>query len=175
MRSIPRFLVPVLALVVPGLGAAQTARVGAHYGVNLTEGHWEQERLGVQGEVRALGPLAVSGAFSRFLNYPGVTGLTGTAWQAQANVRLRARGKWGFASIGYGFVVLHQRLEGQVQPGTTIAVSASDWADAGVLGLELPTRYVRPFADLYLFYLLDRSGGVGANLLMGLQVPMPIR
>lgn len=41
-----------VALAVPGQRAtAQVARLGAHYGVNLTEGHWEHERLGVQGEV----------------------------------------------------------------------------------------------------------------------------
>src|SRR2546426_5818909 len=31
--------------------AAQTARVGAHYGVNLSDGHWEDERLGAQASV----------------------------------------------------------------------------------------------------------------------------
>lgn len=174
MRIPSATLVAAMAVGLPGLCAAQTARVGAHYGVNLSDGHWEQERLGVQGEVRVLGPLVVSGALSRYLDYPGVTGLTGAAWQTHANLRLRAPGKWGFASVGYGFVVVRQSVEGLVQPGTTVKISDSEFADTAVLGVEIPTRYVRAFADLYLIYLFDRTGAVGTNLLMGLQVPMPI-
>lgn len=174
MRTLSALFVATLAMGLPGLAAAQTARLGAHYGVNLTEGHWQQERLGVQGEVRVLGPLVVSGAVSRFLDYPGVTGLTGSAWQTHANIRLRAPGKWGFASVGYGFVVVRESVEGVLQSGTTVTLSDSEFADTAVLGLETPTRYVRAFADLYLIYLFDRTGAVAVNLLMGLQVPMPI-
>ena len=105
-----RFSSSVAAALVlgalPGASAAQTVRLGAHYGVNLTEGHWEQERLGVQGELRVLGPLALSGAVSRYLNYPAVAGLTGSASQLHLNARLRARGLWSFDPGGDGFVPL---------------------------------------------------------------------
>jgi hypothetical protein len=154
---------------------AQTARVGGHYGVNLTEGEWEQERLGVQGEVRAVGPMAVSAAVSKFVGWPGVTGISGSAWQVHANVRFRARGKWSFVSVGYGFVGLHSSVSATVQPGTTVSRSDSDFADTAVLGLEAPVPHVRPFADLYFIYILDRQGQLGVNLLMGLQVPIPLQ
>jgi hypothetical protein len=173
MRILPAVFAASLAVAFPGLATGQTARLGAHYGVNLTENHWEQERLGVQGEVRVLGPLVASGAFSQLIDYPGLTGWTGSAWQAHANLRLRARAGWGFASLGYGFVVVHQRLQSPVRPGTIVNIADSEFADTAVLGLEVPTPYVRPFADLYLIYLLDRTGQVGVNLLMGLQVPLP--
>jgi len=166
----------VLALIVPTRHAvAQTGAIGTHYGVNLTEGHWEQEHLGVHGEVRAVGPLVVSAAISKLIDWPAVTGLTGSAWQVHANVRLRPPGTWSFASVGYGFVVVRSSVQGTVQPGTTVTVSDSEFADTAVLGLQAPLQYVRPFVDLYLIYLLDRTGQVGVNLLMGLQLPIPLR
>jgi hypothetical protein len=164
----------VLALALPAVGRAQTVRFGAHYGVNLTEGsHWEQERVGFQGEVRVLGPLVVSGAFSRFFHFPGMTGWTGSAWQGHANLRLRPRGKWTFWSLGYGFLVLHQRLQSP-RPGMVNNVTNTGFAHTGVFGLEAPTPYIRPFADLYLTYFRVRSGQAEFNLLMGLQLPMPL-
>jgi len=44
-----------------------------------------------------------------------------------------------------------------------------------VLGLEAPTPYVRPFADVYLIDILDRESAVGVNLLMGIQIRLPTR
>ena len=44
-------LVPMVACTA----AAQTARAGAHYGVNLSNGHWEDERLGAQASVHIIG------------------------------------------------------------------------------------------------------------------------
>jgi hypothetical protein len=173
MQARSPILAAALAFALAPVAVAQTVRLGAHYGVDLTQGHWEQERLGVQGEVRVLGPLAMSGAFSAYLNYPGSPVVTGSAWQFHANARLRAPGMWSFASVGYGFVVLHQSLQAYPQPGTTIRASDSQITDTAVFGLEAPLRYVRPFADLYLMYLLDHRGQVGVNLLMGLQVPLP--
>lgn len=47
MRCRTLTLLLAIALAWPGQrAAAQVARLGAHYGVNLTENHWEQERLG---------------------------------------------------------------------------------------------------------------------------------
>jgi len=45
-------LVPLVACTA----TAQTGRVGAHYGVNLSNGHWEDERLGAQASVHVIGP-----------------------------------------------------------------------------------------------------------------------
>ena len=62
-------LVPMVACTA----AAQTARVGAHYGVNLSNGHWEDERLGAQASVHIIGPVETAGAFSVFTDWPGAT------------------------------------------------------------------------------------------------------
>src|SRR6266566_4748506 len=146
-----RLAVTVLLSLVPTIpctAAAQTARVGAHYGVNLSDGHWEDERLGAQVSVHIVGPLETAGAFSVLTAWPGATGFTGSAWQAYWTMRVRPRGPLSFASVGYGFIVL---------------------------GLEAPTPHVRPFADLYLIDILDRESAVGVNLLMGIQIPVPTR
>src|SRR5437667_359789 len=99
-------LVPLVACAA----VAQTARVGAHYGVNLSDGHWEDERLGAQASVHIVGPLETAGAFSVLTGWPGATGFTGSAWQAYWTMRVRPRGPLSFASVGYGFVLLHSSL-----------------------------------------------------------------
>src|SRR5437763_15152419 len=99
-------LVPMVACTA----AAQTARVGAHYGVNLSDGHWEDERLGAQASVHIIGPLETAGALSVFTNWPGATGFTGSAWQAYWPLRVRPRRAGSFAAVGDGFLLLHSRL-----------------------------------------------------------------
>jgi hypothetical protein len=168
MRVHSSSIMLVLAFVFAVRGAsAQAARVGAHYGADLSNGHWEDERLGAQAAARVTGPLEVAGAFSIFTNWPGVTGVSGTAWQGYATLRARPGGKWAFVSAGYGVVLLHASL----QQGTVTA-SESRFTDTIVLGLEAPLPYVRPFGDLYLISILDREGAVGVNVLFGLQLPL---
>src|SRR5256885_10514924 len=99
-------LVPLVACAA----VAQTARVGAHYGVNLSDGHWEDERLGAQASVHVIGPLETAGALSIFTNWPGATGFTGSAWQAYWTRRGWARGSGSFASVGYWVVLIHNNL-----------------------------------------------------------------
>ena len=161
-------LVPTIACSA----AAQTARVGAHYGVNLSDGHWEDERLGAQASVHIVGPLETAGAFSVLTAWPGATGFTGSAWQAYWTMRVRPRGPWSFASVGYGFVLLHSSLR---NTSLQLDTAGSDFTDAIVLGLEAPIPHVHPFADLYLIDILDRESAVGVNLLMGIQIPVPTR
>ncbi len=170
-----RLAVTVLLSLVPTIpctAAAQTARVGAHYGVNLSDGHWEDERLGAQVSVHIVGPLETAGAFSVLTAWPGATGFTGSAWQAYWTMRVRPRGPLSFASVGYGFVLLHSSLR---NTSLQLDTAGSDFTDAIVLGLEAPTPHVRPFADLYLIDILDRESAVGVNLLMGIQIPVPTR
>src|SRR5947199_8195385 len=85
-------LVPLVACAA----VAQTARVGAHYGVNLSDGHWEDERLGAQASVHIIGPLETAGALSVFTNWPGVTGFTGSAWPAYWPVHFTPHGSGPF-------------------------------------------------------------------------------
>src|SRR2546426_3320850 len=40
----------------------------------------------------------------------GATGFTGSAWQAYWTVRVRPRGSVSFASVGYGFILIHSSL-----------------------------------------------------------------
>ena len=170
-----RLAVTLLFGLVPAVActaAAQTARVGAHYGVNLSDGHWEDERLGAQASVHIVGPLETAGAFSVLTEWPGATGFTGSAWQAYWTMRVRPRGPLSFASVGYGFVLLHSSLR---NASLQLDTSGSDFTDAIVLGVETPTPHVRPFADLYLIDILDRESAVGVNLLMGIQIPVPTR
>src|SRR5437870_1797498 len=170
-----RLAVTLLLGMVPPVActaAAQTARVGAHYGVNLSDGHWEDERFGAQASVHIVGPLETAGAFSVLTGWPGATGSTGSAWQAYWTMRVRPRGPWSFASIGYGFVLLHSSIR---NTSLQIDASGSTFTDAVVLGLEAPTPHVRPFVDLYLIDILDRESAVGVNLLMGLQVHVSTR
>jgi len=161
-------LVPLVACAA----VAQTARVGAHYGVNLSDGHWEDERLGAQASVHIIGPLETAGALSVFTNWPGATGFTGSAWQAYWTMRVRPRGSVSFASVGYGFILIHSSLR---NTSLQLDTSGSNFTDAIVLGLEAPTPYVRPFADVYLIDILDRESAVGVNLLMGIQIRLPTR
>jgi len=161
-------LVPMVACTA----AAQTARVGAHYGVNLSDGHWEDERLGAQASVHIIGPVETAGAFSVFTDWPGATGFTGSAWQAYWTMRVRPRGPSSFASVGYGFILIRSSLR---NASLELDTSGSTFTDAIVLGLEAPTPYVRPFADLYLIDILDRESAVGVNLLMGVQIRLPTR
>ena len=170
-RSAVTLLVGVLPLMV-STAAAQAGRVGAHYGVNLSNGHWEDERLGLQASVHIAGPLETAGAFSLFTDWPGASGFTGSAWQAYWTVRARPRGPWSFASAGYGFVLIHSSLR---NASLRLDTSGSTFTDAIVLGLEAPTPYVRPFVDLYLIDILDRESAVGVNLLMGFQVHVATR
>jgi hypothetical protein len=170
-----RFGVSVLLGFLPTVvctAAAQTARVGVHYGVNLSDGHWDDERLGAQASVHIIGPLETAGAFSVFTDWPGTPGSTGSAWQAYWTMRVRPRGPWSIASAGYGFILLHSSLRNAT---LQLDVSGSHFTDAIVLGLEGPTPYVRPFADLYLVDILDRESAVGVNLLMGIQIRLPTR
>ena len=170
-----RLAVTLLFGLVPPVACtagAQTARVGAHYGVNLSDGHWEDERLGAQASVHIVGPLETAGAFSVLTAWPGATGFTGSAWQAYWTMRVRPRGPLSFASVGYGFVLLHSSLR---NASLGLDTAGSDFTDAIVLGLEAPTPHVRPFADLYLIDILDRESAVGVNLLMGIQIPVPTR
>jgi len=104
--------------------------------------------------------------------WPGATGFTGSAWQAYWTMRVRPRGPLSFASLGYGFVLLHSSLR---NTSLQLDTAGSDFTDAIVLGLEAPTPHVRPFADLYLIDILDRESAVGVNLLMGIQIPVPTR
>ena len=69
---------------------------------------------------------------------------------------------------------LHRITENEGGP-LQLDASGSNFTDAIVLGLEAPTPYVRPFADLYLVDILDRESAVGVNLLMGVQVRLPTR
>src|SRR5438046_10035964 len=89
-----RLAVTLLFGLVPPVActaAAQTARVGAHYGVNLSDGHWEDERFGAQASVHIVGPLETAGAFSVLTGWPGATGFTGSAWQAYWSMRVGPR------------------------------------------------------------------------------------
>lgn len=173
-RRVP--LVPAVLLVLAAFAwrtaAAQTARVGAHYGVNLSNGHWEDERLGVQGSVHVVGPLETAAGFSMFTYWPRLTGFTGSAWKAFGTLRVRPSGPMSFASIGYGFELIYSSLRNS---SAQIDTSESYFTDVIVLGLEAPIPYVRPFADLYLIDILDRESAVGVNLLMGVQIPFPTR
>src|SRR2546428_12535827 len=90
-RSAVTLLVGVLPLMV-STAAAQAGRVGAHYGVNLSNGHWEDERLGLQASVHIAGPLETAGAFSLLTDWPGASGFTGSALQAYWTPRGPARG-----------------------------------------------------------------------------------
>jgi hypothetical protein len=164
-RSAVRLLFAFM-LLPAGNAAAQAARVGAHYGANLSDGHWDDERFGAQGSVHIVGPLETAAAFSVFSDWPGAVGFTGSAWQAYWTARVRPRGPWSFASAGYGFVLLHGSLR---STSTTFRQSASTFTDAIVLGLEAPIPRIRPFADLYLIDILDRESGVGVNILLGVQ------
>src|SRR2546430_8259610 len=157
---------------VAGTATAQTGRVGAHYGVNLSNGHWEDERLGAQASVHVIGALETAAALSVFTNWPGAPGFTGSAWQAYWTMRVRPRGSWSFASVGYGFVLIHSSLR---NASLQVDMSGSNVTDAVVLGLEAPTPHARPFADLYLIDILDRESAVGVNLLMGVQIRLPAR
>src|SRR2546425_8605271 len=107
-RSAVTLLVGVLPLMV-STAAAQAGRVGAHYGVNLSNGHWEDERLGLQASVHIAGPLETAGAFSLFTDWPGASGFTGSAWRAYPPRRGRARGPSSFAAACHGFLRLHSR------------------------------------------------------------------
>ena len=170
-----RLAVTLFACLVPLVArtaAAQHSRVGAHYGVNLSDGHWEDERLGAQASVHVIGALETAAALSVFTNWPGAPGFTGSAWQAYWTMRVRPRGSWSFASVGYGFVLIHSSLR---NASLQVDMSGSNVTDAVVLGLEAPTPHVRPFADLYLIDILDRESAVGVNLLMGVQIRLPAR
>src|SRR3989442_4229077 len=170
-----RLAVPHLLGLVPLVAcpaAAQTARVGAHYGVNLSDGHWDDERLGAQASVHMIGPLETAGALSVFTNWPGATGFTGSAWQAYWTIRVRPRGSASFAAVGYGFILIHHSFG---NASLQLDTSGSNFTDATALGLNPPTPYVRPFADLYLIDILDRKSAVGVNLLMGVQIRLPTR
>lgn len=170
-----QFPIIVLALAVAGPArnaTAQVARLGAHYGVNLTNGAWEDPRFGLQGMAHLVGPVELSGALSVFTGWPGVAGFTGSAWQVYGALRVRGPGKWAFATAGYGPVFTHTTLRDQL---TGQATTENGFADSGVLGFEVPTRHVRPFLDLYLSHLLDRGAKVGVNVLMGFQVPITSR
>jgi hypothetical protein len=150
---------------------AQSWRVGAHYGANLSNGHWEDERLGLQGSVPVVGVLEAAGGFSVFTDWPGVSGYTGSAWQGYATLRVRPRGPMSFASFGYGFTLWHASLRNEAAQTDT---AGSNFTDVIVLGAEAPIPHVRPFVDLYLIDILDRESAVGVNLLMGVQIPFPI-
>jgi hypothetical protein len=169
-----RRLTTALALIIAGpcVARAQTVRFGLHYGFNLSDGRFEDPRFGAQAELHLVGPLQAAAAFSRLSNWPDAQGYTGSAWQASWTLRVRPHGSWSFASMGYGIALLHSNLR---NPTFQIDTSATDLVDAAVLGLEVPSPYVRPFADLYLIGILRRRVGFGANLLMGLQIPLPSR
>jgi hypothetical protein len=153
-----------LAAVGPAHTAtAQVTRFGGHYGVNLSNGGWEDPRLGLQGIDHLVGPLEISGTFSYFTAWPGV------AWQVYSALRVRGPGNWAFVSAGYGPVFTHTSLRDQ---GTAPGSTENSFADSAVLGFEAPTRHLRPFADLYVSHLLD-GGITGVNLLMGLHVLIP--
>ena len=162
MRHHFTLLVLALAAVGPAHKAtAQVTRFGAHYGVNLSNGGWEDPRLGLQGIDHLVGPIEVSGTFSYFTAWPG------GAWQVYSALRVRGPGHWAFASAGYGPVFTHTSLRDQA---TGQGGAANSFADSAVLGFEVPTWHVRPFVDLYLSHLLDRGAGVNANLLMGFHL-----
>ena len=162
----------VLVLPIAVRASAQSVRFGLHYGVNLSDGRWEDERFGAQTAFHLVGPLETAGAFSVYSNWPNTPGFTGSAWQAYWTLRVRPHWRWSFVSAGYGFVLLHSSLR---NPTFQVDTSASNFTDALVFGLEAPTPFVRPFADLYLIDILDREAAVGVNVLMGLQVPLPSR
>src|SRR3989440_10954807 len=98
-------LVPLVACAA----VAQTARVGAHYGVNLSDGHWEDERLGAQASVHIIGPLETAGALSVFTNWPGATGFTGSAWQAYWTDRKSTRLNSSHDQISYAVFCLKKK------------------------------------------------------------------
>ena len=162
----------VFAIPIAVPASAQTVRFGLHYGVNLSNGGWEDERFGGQATLHLVGPLEAAGTFSVYSNWPNVTGYDGSAWHASLTLRARPHGFWSFASAGYGFVLLHSSLRNS---SAQIDTSYSNFTDALVFGLEAPTPFVRPFADLYLIDILDRESAVGVNLLLGLQVALPNR
>src|SRR5574342_1422327 len=161
-----------LAVIIaaPCAAPGQAVRFGLHYGTNLSNGHFEDPRFGVQADLHLMGPLETAAAFSHLSNWPDAQGYTGSAWVAAWTVRLRPHGPWSFASVGYGVALLHSSLR---NPTLLIDMSTTDLVDAAVLGLEAPTRYVRPFADLYFLGILKRDFGFGANLLMGFQILLP--
>lgn len=167
MRHHFSLVVLALAVVGPARNAsAQVTRLGAHYGVNLSNGGWEDPRLGLQGVGHLVGPIEVSGTFSYFTAWPG------GAWQVYSAVRVRGPGSWAFASAGWGPVFTHTSLRDQV---TGQGSSEDSFADSAVLGFEAPARHVRPFVDLYLSHLLDGGDGVNANLLIGCHLLIPGR
>jgi hypothetical protein len=164
------FLLCALSLATKP-AAGQTARVGMHYGAAVRNGEIQDDRLGVQASVHLLGPLETGAAFSVFVGWPGVDLYTGSAWHGYWSLRVRPSGVWSMVSAGYGLAVTHEATT-DTRLGTS--TSYTYVYDAFTLGLEAPTPYVRPFADLYLLRILDRSGSVGVNVLVGLQVVVPL-
>jgi hypothetical protein len=162
-----------LTLAVPCAASAQAVRLGLHYGVNVSNGRFEDPRLGAQGSVHLVGPLEVAGAFSVLTNWPDIQGFTGSAWFAASILRVRPRGPWSFLSAGYGLILLHSSLH---NPAFQVDTATTQSGDAMVLGLEVPTPYARPFLDVYLINVLNRGSelGFGVNLLLGVQVPLPL-
>lgn len=90
----------------------------------------------------------------------------GNAWQSYFTARVRPLGAGSFLTLGYGVTVarvsVHDRLLDQ-------RAAVTDATDVRLIGLELPVWQVRPFAELYLVDLLERTASVGGNLLLGVS------
>ena len=173
-RAMRRTLAMIIASVVvwlPNPLAAQVRladpEVGAYLGFRFTESSIDQERLGGQVVVPFLGSAEFVGSFGVFTNYPGVEGFSGTAWETFLTVGARPFGKHSALSLGYGPVITHSSVESTAFGNRA---SSTEVSDAGLIGVEIPLKRLRPFSYVYLVNLLNRGNAVGGFLLLGLNV-----
>ena len=178
VRPMRRTLVVILVASIAWLPHRLTAQVrladtevGIYFGFRFTEGFIDQERLGGQVVVPFFGPVEFVGSFGVFTNFPGAEGgaeeFSGTAWEAFLTVGARPLGRHSALILGYGLVIAHSSID---STGFGVGGSSTETSDAGLIGVEVPLKRVRPFSYLYLVNLLNRGSAVGGFWLLGLNV-----
>lgn len=162
----------VCAAAYPDAVAAQQipreVTLGGHYGFDFTEGQVDHERIGVQGYVGLLGVLGVSATVSYVPRFFEVTDrYTGHGWQSFLTARAHPWGIGTPLSLGYGAAYSRTTIR---DLRTGVSTSRNERTDAAVIAVEFSPHRFRPFAELYLLRLLDRSGQVEGNANFGVNV-----
>jgi len=173
MRKTSWFMIAFLALSAsPALAQGPFARteVGGHVGTDVTNGPFEDWRVGVHGMARfEVLPVAVYGAVSFYV--PDDVG---------DNVSRGGRQMWlsavafPFGRVWYlGTGVTHIRATvSTTVEDVTASVSASDVFHIVQTGLSLPIRRVSLFGELQLLNVLASNNGVVEFIFAGASLSL---
>ncbi len=149
-----------LAVAATDVGAQSGERpleIGLRGGVEVHRGGLGHEHLGLSAWIPVRDAFHVVPALDLLGDFPAdpLGAWTGKAWYGYLTLRTRPFGRGWLPVVGYGLAARYARAD---NPGRSLSQSSLELTDTIVFSASGPRWPVRPFADVYLVNILNRSG-----------------